>query len=364
MKIRNLPVLCLTFALLCAPLRADDAPAAPPSPAPPSVVPDAAQITERWRAYFQALQSLRLWTYDAQMQLWEKSTTPAGAAPRIVSDIKIRYAHATAWFYREMQVREADKAPYQMLAVAFDGKKHQMAVKNPKPEMIDGHPARKMMLVATTPFSADPTTRSSFHLPLAMPFIFASKDTSVVPFSTLQKSEFWADVQKRITKVTPDIWQGHAGFTVSIAALPGTGGKARGERIEAFVDDTSGLPLRVQNINDQTQQVVGELKITQLRVGENGEPALPLRIEISGDGSKDKTGEVVGTGLITVEPASVSMNAPLDSARFTIPFASMDFVIENGKVLYSRFAKTAAKISVKVSSKSPAKPKKRTKRKP
>ncbi len=346
--------ICLIPALLCAaPLCADETPAATPATAPAvqSAVPDAAQITERWRAYFQSLQNLRLWTYNAQMQLWEKDAKLPRAAPRLVSDIKIRFANASPWFYREMQVRESEKEAFQVVAMAYDGKKYQMAVQNPKPEMVDGHPARKLMLLAAKPFSDDPTTRTNFHLTLAMPFIFVSDEVTSVPFPTLQKAEFWADAQQRITKVTADNWEGHSGFAVTITPKTDAAGTNGDERIEVFLDEVSSLPLRVRNINNKTQEIIGEIKITQLRAGENGGPALPLRVEISGNGNQGKTGKIAGTGLIIVEPASVSMNAPIDSGRFTIPFASMEFVLDNEKIVYSSFAKAAPKTPAKTPAK-------------
>lgn len=360
MKHRIYSGFCLGFAALCAmPLRADDAPAVPPvtPPTTQTAVPDAAQITERWRAYFESLQSLRLWTYNAQMQLWERDAKQAGATPRLISDIKVRFAKAAPWFYREMQVRESAKAPYQFVALAYDGKKYQMAVRNPKPEMIDGHLATKLMLLSAKPFDDDSTTRLNFHLSLAMPFIFASDNVASIPFATLQKAEFWADVRKQITKVTPDTWEGHSGFTVTMVHKPDAAKKADDERMEIFMDDASGLPLSARNISNKTQKVIGEIKITALRAGENGAPAFPLRVELSGESAEGKNGKIAGTGVITVEPASVSMNAPMDSERFTIPPKSMEYVIENGKVVYSSFPKTEPKKTAKSPTKSHAKPK-------
>src|SRR5215216_1034791 len=86
MKFRRFIVPLL---LIAAPLGADEsAPIAPPTGTPPATalpatVPDAAQITERWRAYFQALQNLPSWSFAARMQVWEKDAK--ADAPRLFS---------------------------------------------------------------------------------------------------------------------------------------------------------------------------------------------------------------------------------------------------------------------------------------
>ena len=343
MKFRLLMLALLTAAPLCA-----------QDVAPPTV-PDAAQITARWRSYFQTLQNLRSWSFAARMQLWEKDAKE-GASPRLVSDIVSKFDRSDKMFRREMGVREADKAPYQVVIVAYDGKKHQMAVNNPQPTKIAGHAARALMILQARPFPDDPTVKAVFYTPLTMPFIFAADEANDVPFASLQKAEFWAKVQTRITKVVPDTWEGLSGTTVTLNRPAGQTGAGH---LEVFVDDTSGLPLRLRNVDDATQNVIGEIKITQLRAGENGLPAFPLRVEISGTANPETTPDerkTTGTGLIEVNPASLSLNTPLAADRFTIPLQSMEFVIENDKIVYSRYPlKRPAKKPVKKATKKPVK---------
>jgi hypothetical protein len=247
--------------------------------------------------------------------------------------------------------------------MAYNGAKYQMAVQNPKPEMIAGHAVKNLMLLSAKPFPNDPTLKTGFHLPLTMPFIFTRDDIDEVNFTELQKPGFWTGTQQRIAKVSPDTWQEYKGYSVTLNDKPGGSGE---ERIEVFVEEQTGLPLRVRNINDKTQAVIGEIKVTQFLPEANGNPAFPLNVEITGNGSSQPGGQPKssGTGLITVEPTSISFAAP-DAKRFTVPLSSVEIAVENDTIVHSRFPVTAPKPAAKTPSKASKKPaaKKTSKRK-
>jgi hypothetical protein len=348
----------LLAALLAAPALAQESPATPATSTSVEV-PSAAGIVEKWRSYFESLQKLPAWSYVARMQVRAKESGGATAPMRLMAEIKVDFAKSGNMFRRELTVRESEKSPGQVITMAYNGTKYQMAVQDPEPEMIAGHPVRKLMLLSAKPFSDDPTSHTGFHLSLTMPFLFARYDINEVNFTELQKPSFWTSTQARITNVTPDTWQDYKGYTVTLHEKPAKSGY---EHVEVFVEEKSGLPLRVRNINPKTQAVIGEIKTTQFLPGANGNPAFPLSVELSGDGPakiNDKS-KSSGAGLITVEPASVSF-AAADAKRFTVPLSSVEMAVENDAIVHSRFPLNAPKPATKTPAKAPAKPRANTK---
>ncbi len=341
-----------SFLLLCAATvtisfaRADDA------------VPTAAQITERWRSYFQALQNVPSWTYNAQMQLWEKDLKKPEASAKLSSDIKIKFAKDKNLFRREMQVREDEKADFQKVLMAFGGQKYQMMVHNPKPEDINGHKMHDLMTQSLKPIPGDPTDTINTHFAVTMPFLFLTKN-SAEPLSTLANAATWADVQKHILKVQPTTWENRTGYLLTFSPNEDDVDMARGE---VFMDSASGLPLHVVSFNKTTGAAAGELKITQLKEATETTPAFPLLIELNGPGTPEKA---AGNGTIAIDPASLNFAPTFAPEFFKVPASAVEIITEGDKIVYSRYPmpkEPAAKAKTPAKTKTPVKAKPKQKR--
>lgn len=315
--------------------------------------PTPAQITERWRAYFQTLRDLPSWSYSSQMKLWEKDLKKPDAPAHLINEMKYKFARHKNLFRREMQVREKENAGFQKIAATYNGQKYQFAVHNPKAENIGGHMMRDLMQQSLKPFPNDETNTISMHFAVAMPFfIFIQANDG--PLSDLAKPAAWAELQKQISKVEPSTWENRPGFLLTLSP---SAKEPDIERGEVFMDSASGLPLHVVSIGKTTGATTGELKITKLQEATPTAPAFPLKIEISGAATADKP---AGHGIIEVDPVSLSFAATFAPDFFKIPASAVEIITEGEKVVYSRYpmpkepAKAPAKPTVN-KAKTPAK---------
>lgn len=309
------------------PARAADRPVAV-SVTSSGVVPTAAQVTERWRTYFQTLQSLPAWTYSSHMKLLEKNTQDSNAPRKLVSDIIVKFAKDKKLFRREMRVRESETAPYQTVIMTFNGQKYQQAVDNPQPTDIGGHKVKKLMIQDTKPFADDPTLSTTLHFALTMPFLFLGKASDDKPFTEMAKPEMWAALQKSITKIEAATWNNRNGFLIT---LPREKAEAEPARFEVFMDSDSGLPLNLKTVDAVTGALIGEMKITKLQEATDKTPAFPLLIELNG------TAQGAGEGTIEVDAKSLNLAGAPAAPTFKVTAAEVEIVIEGDNVVYSRY---------------------------
>jgi hypothetical protein len=292
------------------------------------VVPTAAQVTERWRAYFQTLQNLPAWTYSSHMKLMEPISQEPNAPRKVVSDIIMKFARNNKLFRREMKVRQSDTAPFQTVIMTFNGQKFQQAVDNAQPTDIAGHKVKKLMIQDTKPFPDDPTLSTTIHFALTMPFLFLGKEGDDKPFTNLSKATTWAALQKSITKIEAATWNNRPGFTIT---MPRDKAEADPARFEIFMDSASGLPLNLKTIEEKTNTLVGELKITKLHEATDKTPAFPLLVELKG------TAQGAGEGTIEVDAKSLNLAGAPAAPTFKVNAAEVEIVIEGDNITYSKY---------------------------
>ena len=348
-----------SFLALCALtlsvgfVRADDVPTAPL----PTEAPTASQITERWRAYFGALEKLPSWTYAAHLGLWSGDLKNPTAPLHLASEMKYKFAKDKNLFRRELQVRESEKADFQKLIASYNGQKYQFMVHNPKAENINGHMMKDLMQQSPKPIAGDATNDLTMHFALTMPFLFAGKETDDMSWTFLAKPAAWDDVQKRITKIEPSTWENHPGFLITI--LP-PADDSESARVEVFMESESGLPLHTTSISKATGVAKGELKIKTWQSATLSAPAFPLFIEISGVGTAKKPAT---KGAVEIERALLNFAPTFAPDYFKIPMSAVEIITEGDKIVYSRYpmpketAPKTAKPTKKPTTKTPAKTK-------
>lgn len=296
------------------------------APNPPAT-PTAAQITEKWSAYFDTLNKLPSWSYEAQMQISEGDAKNPSAPQKVINDIKVKFAKNKNLFRHTMQVREDIKGDFQKVTAAYNGQKYQLAVHNPTPTMIGNRQMHDLMQQSTQPIANDLTGTGVLHFALTVPFVFADEGSNDKTLAMWAKPEMWTSTREHIQSIAPATWENQTGYLLTFSPSATDENMARGE---VFIEASSALPLHCVSF-DKNNQITSELKST-LQPATTTAPAILRRTDIVHNA---EPGKPAGKGFIEVTSINLAPNFAPDF--FKIPASSVEIVTEGNKVVYSRY---------------------------